>query len=46
VRKGIGEEFRSYRSSGVAGATGDMEILLEEVSKLLVAYASAIEAKR
>ena len=28
------------------GATGDMEILLEEVSKLLVAYASAIESKR
>ena len=28
------------------GATGDMEILLEEVSKLLVAYASAIESNR
>jgi len=28
------------------GATGDMEFLLEEVSKLLVAYARAIESKR
>jgi len=28
------------------GATADMEILLEEVSKLLVAYASAIESNR
>ena len=28
------------------GATADMEALLEEVSKLLVAYASAIESNR
>jgi hypothetical protein len=28
------------------GATADMEALLEEISKLLVAYASAIESNR
>jgi hypothetical protein len=28
------------------GVTADIEVLLEEVSKLLSAYASAIESKR
>jgi hypothetical protein len=28
------------------GATSDMEVLLEEVSKLLFGYASAIESNR
>ena len=49
IAQGSLEECRYYLLLTVDlgyGATGDMEILLEEVSKLLVAYASAIESKR
>ena len=49
IAQGSLEESRYYlllTADLEYGATGDMEILLEEVSKLLVAYASAIESKR
>ena len=49
IAQGSVEECRYYliltQDLGY-GATADMEILLEEVSELLVAYASAIESNR
>lgn len=49
VAQGSLEECRYYliliENLGY-GATADMEVLLEEVSKLLVSYASAIESNR